>query len=155
MPPLSPPSHNLKSNIYPLNTPHSPRYLQHQAATATPTPKDEILRAPRYHDHSRDSLTQKYRVQSEHLVPQSDVSKHGTLVRGGEQNFCLQDGVNDASGPKVRRINSNRVSVRADRKSGCTSHSTGRKPTGMLDLANHMGSGPVTQVRGPRRRQAA
>jgi hypothetical protein len=154
MPPLSPPSHNLKSDIYPFNTPRSPRYLQHQATTATPTPKDGILRAPRYHDHSCDSLTQKYPVQSKHLVPQSDTSKHGTSVRGGQQNFCLQGGMNDASGPKVRRVDSNRVSVQADRKSrGCTSpgHATSRKPTGMLDLANHVGSGPVTQVRGPRR----
>lgn len=162
MPPLSPPPHNLKSDIYPFNTPHSkpqsPRYLQHQATTATPTPKDGILRAPRYHDRSCDSLTQKYHVQSGHLVPQSDVSKHGTSVRGGQQNFCLQGGVNSASGPMVRRISSNRVSVRADRKSrGCTSpsHATSRKPTGMLDLANHVGSGPVTQVRGPRRRWSA
>jgi hypothetical protein len=113
----SPPSHNLKSDLH--HKPQDPRYWQRQAitATATPTPKDGNLRAPRYHDLSCDCLTQKYHVQSEHLVPQSDVSKHGTLVTYGQQNPCLQGSVNNASGPKVSRFNSKREAVPADRKS--------------------------------------
>lgn len=42
------------------------------------------------------------------MVPQTDVSRHGTLTRLDQQKFCLQRGVNDASGPKVCRYNSNR-----------------------------------------------
>jgi hypothetical protein len=112
----SPPSHNLKSGLY--HKPQGPRYWQHQAitATGTPTPKYENLRAPRYHDLSCDRLTQKHHVQSEHLVPQSDVSKHGTSVTESQQNSYLQGSVNNASGPKVSRFNSKREAVPADRK---------------------------------------
>ncbi|KAF8504604.1 hypothetical protein F5888DRAFT_1657095 [Russula emetica] len=95
---LSPPSHKSKSDLYSSDKPQSPRYWQHQAIIATPTPKDDILRAPRYHDLSCDRLTQKYLVQSKHLVPRSDVSKHGTSVSEGQQNSCLQGGVNNVFG---------------------------------------------------------
>jgi hypothetical protein len=114
---LSPPPHNLKSNRYPFDKSQSPRYWQHQDIAATPTPKDENLRAPRYHDRSCDRLIQKYHVPSEHLVPQTDVSKHGTLVSKDQQSSCLQGGVNNASGPKVGRYSSSREAVPADRKS--------------------------------------
>jgi hypothetical protein len=114
---LPPPSHNLKSDPYPFNKPQNPRYRQHQANTATPAPKDENLRAPRYHDLSCDRLTQKYHVQSDRLVPWSDVYKHGTSVSEGQQIFCLQGGVNNASGFKVSEFNSGRESVPAHRKS--------------------------------------
>jgi hypothetical protein len=112
----SPPSHNLKLKFY--HKPQDPRYWQRQAitATGTPTPRDENLQAPRYHDLSCDRLTQKHHMQSEHLVPQSDVPKHGTLVTDGQQNYCLQGSVNSASGPKVGRFNSTREAVPADRK---------------------------------------
>jgi hypothetical protein len=114
---LSAPPHNFKSDLYPFDKSQSPRNWQQQAIAATPTPKDENLRAPRYHDRSCDRQTQKYHVQSEHLVPQTDVSKHGTLVSRSQQNSCLQGSVNNASGPKVSRFNSNRGSVPADSKS--------------------------------------
>jgi hypothetical protein len=115
----SPPSHNLKSDLYPFDKPQSPRYRQYQAitATGTPTPKDGNLQTPRYQDLNCDRLTQKNHVQSEHLVPQPDVSKHGTLVRRSQQNSCLPGGVNNASGPEVSRYNSNKEAVPADRKS--------------------------------------
>jgi hypothetical protein len=107
----SPPSHKSKSNIYPSDKPQSPRFWQQQASTATPTLKDESLRAPHYHDLSCDHLTQKHQVQSDHLIPQSDVSKHGTLIIEAQQNSCLQGGVNSTSGPQVSRCSSSRESV--------------------------------------------
>ena|SRR6266849_4216479 len=111
-----PPSHKSRSNPYHFDKPQPYIYWQHQAITATPILKDEALRAPRYHDLSCDRLTQKYHVQSEHLVLQSDVSKHGTLVSVGQQSSCLQGGVNNGSGPEVSKFDSNRESVPADRK---------------------------------------
>ena len=114
---LSRPLQKSKSDLHTSGEPQSPRYWQHQAVTATPALKDENLRAPRYHDLSCDRLTQKYHVQSEHLVPQPDVSKHGTSVNEGQQNFCLQGGVNNVSDPEVSRYKSNRKAVPADRKS--------------------------------------
>jgi hypothetical protein len=56
-------------------------------------------------------------MRSLHMVPQTDVSRHGTLTRVDQQKFCLQRGVNDASGPKVCRYNSNKKAVPADRES--------------------------------------
>ena len=114
-PPQWPP--NLKSDLYLFDKSRSPRNWQQQDIAATPTSQDENLQAPRYHDRSRDRQTQKHRVQSEHLVPQSNVPKHGTLVTRSRQNSCLQSSVNNASGPKVSRFYSNTGSVPADRKS--------------------------------------
>ncbi|KAN0125768.1 hypothetical protein V8E52_000975 [Russula decolorans] len=91
---LSAPPHNFKSDLYPFDKSQSPRNWQQQAIAATPTPKDENLRAPRYHDRSCDRQTQKYHVQSEHLVPQTDVSKHGTLKahwNAGSSEPCGKD----------------------------------------------------------------
>jgi hypothetical protein len=109
----SPPSHNsnLPVGLYHFDKPRSSGYRQQQVitATATPTPKVESLRAPRYHDPSCNRLKQRYHVQSEHLVPQTDVSKHGTLVSIDQQNSRLKGGVNNASGPEVSRFNSKRV----------------------------------------------
>jgi hypothetical protein len=114
---LAPPPHNLKSGPYPLDKSQCLGYGRCQTIVATPLPRDENLRAPRYHDLSCERLKQKCHVPSEHLVPQTDVSKHGTLVNRSEQNFCLQGGVNNASGPEVSRYSSSREAVPADRKS--------------------------------------
>ena len=80
-------------------------------------PKDEVLQAPHYHDPSCNRLMQKYHMPSKHLVPQPDVSKHGTLVIMNQQKFCLQGRVNNVSSPEVSTLNSNRESVLADGES--------------------------------------
>lgn len=97
---LPPPAHNLKSDLRPFHKPQSPVYWQHQAIAVTPILEDKSLQAPQYHDLSCDRQTLKYHVQSKHMESQTDVSEHGTLICRSQQNFCLQDGVNNASGPE-------------------------------------------------------
>ena len=104
--------------LYPFDKSQCPRYWQCLAIVATPNPRDENLQAPRYHDLSCERLMEKYHVSSEHFgANQTDVSKHGTLVRRRVQIYCLRGGVNNASGSEVSRYSSSREAVPADRKS--------------------------------------
>jgi len=103
------------SSLLLYDDPQSPRYGQHQAVVAS-TLQGGSLRTPRYHGLSSDRLTQKDHVQPVHVVPQSDVSKHGTLVNKGPLNYCLQGSANNTSGFKVSRYSSSREVVPADRR---------------------------------------
>lgn len=125
----SPPTHELNPDFYHFDKPQSPRY---QAITATPTPRDENLRTPRYNGSSGDRQTQKHHVQSKYLVPRFGVPKHRTVVNESQQisyldggvveggvlegSVNVKGGVNNASSPRVSRYNSNREAAPADRK---------------------------------------
>lgn len=107
--PLPLPSHVLKSDPDPVDSPQSLEYQQPQArAISTPNLHTGIPRDPRFHQGNRSCgcPSQEDRVQTEHSAPQSDNDPaREALVRGCPQNSCLQVCVKNTSGPKVSRYN--------------------------------------------------
>ena len=73
-------------------------------AIATTTPQARSLRAPRYHQDvcGRGRPNQKCHATQRHAAPQSYATANKTLVGWCPQDTGLQDGVSNASGPKVR-----------------------------------------------------
>ena len=73
-------------------------------AVATTTPQARSLRAPRNHQDvcGRRRPNQKCHAPQRHAAPQSYATANKTLVGWCPQDTGLQDGVSNASGPKVR-----------------------------------------------------
>ena len=73
-------------------------------AVATTSPQARSLRAPPYHQdvRSRRRPNQKCHAPQRHAAPQPYATANKTLVGWCPQDTGLQDGVSNASGPKVR-----------------------------------------------------
>lgn len=73
-------------------------------AIATTTPQARSSRAPTYHQDVRNRRrpNQKCHAPRGHAAPQSYATANKTLVGWCPQDTGLQDGVSNASGPKVR-----------------------------------------------------